>query len=86
MVVSSAGCASPGKVVAQETSVACPECRTETKTTPLKGLTYEKHVCGKCKTTVEERFGDGDPSEEVHVCGHCKWIVGKCKLCKKQAE
>lgn len=77
------GCQTPGKVVSTTQSPQCPMCKTETRTTPVKGLTYKKHVCPGCKTisetsSIEHYTGN---MTTVHVCDHCKAAVTKCAQC-----
>ena len=48
------GCQYPGKVVSTQTSDVCPQCEMQTVTSPIKGLTYTKHVCPNCKTVVKQ--------------------------------
>lgn len=87
------GCQIPGKVVSTETSSVCPICKTQTVTSPIKGLTYTKMVCPSCHTettidpTREEilrNLGIWSDEQTVHVCDHCKAVVEKCPLCRKQ--
>ena len=79
----SAGCQSPGRVLSSETSLACPECRTETRTAPIKGLTYKKHICASCRMVEDDAVTD-DPIEWTHVCDRCKARVGECAQCRRQ--
>lgn len=84
-----AGCQSPGKIIASEKSEICPECKIQTVTTPIKGLTYKRHVCPACKKvdTHESEISAALASytsmdiETVHVCPHCKSIVEPCPDC-----
>jgi hypothetical protein len=80
------GCQTPGKVVATETSTACPKCKLETKTRAIKGLTYKVDVCPSCKTTWEYVEGQarGDGTEVVHVCDECKIMTEKCPVCAQK--
>ena len=85
------GCQTPGKVVSTETSEVCPQCETQTVTTPIKGLTYTKHVCPMCKTieTDASKTSAAMASytsmdvETVHVCEHCQAVVMPCPGCSK---
>jgi hypothetical protein len=86
-----AGCQSPGKVVSTQTSDVCPLCEMQTVTSPIKGLTYTKHVCPNCKTveTDEATISAAMASyasldiESVHVCEHCKSVVAPCPACSQ---
>lgn len=85
----SVGCRMPGKVVSTTKSDVCPMCRNEVRTTPLKGLTYTKHVCPGCKTvsTIDPAAPASmrdyiDPEDRtVHVCEHCEAMVSTCPQC-----
>ncbi len=81
-----AGCRLPGKVVSTEASTVCPTCSTETKTLPIKGLTYEKHICPECKVTTiwgeEDDSGISYVEEVVHVCTQCEAVVATCPQCE----
>ena len=86
------GCQAPGKVVSSEDSEICPQCKTETVTTPIKGLTYKKHTCPLCKdVVVDDSVASSAMAtytsrdiETVHVCKNCKSIVEPCPACSKQ--
>lgn len=84
------GCQIPGRVVSTETSRVCPLCRTQTVTSPIKGMTYKKHVCPDCKkvstidpaapTYLRDYVAPGQ--QTIHVCAHCEAAVSKCPLCR----
>jgi predicted nucleic acid-binding Zn ribbon protein len=79
------GCQTPGRVVATETSAVCPQCKVETKTRSIKGLTYKVDVCPSCKTTWEPRGGSNyDEDAYVHVCDMCKIMTEKCPVCAQK--
>ena len=88
------GCQLPGKVVSTESSSVCPMCKTQTVTSPIKGLTYTKMVCPSCHTEttldpgqeeiLRNYVGLGSDVTTVHVCDHCKAMVEKCPRCRKQ--
>jgi len=83
------GCQTPGKVVSTETSELCPICKNETVTTPIKGLTYTKHVCPSCKTVVDTgktpNYDElGDLGNEIQVCTHCESSLITCPTCSKK--
>ena len=86
-----AGCQTPGKVVSTQTSDVCPQCEMQTVTSPIKGLTYTKHVCPTCKTveTDEAKISAAMASytsldiKSVHVCEHCKSVVALCPVCSR---
>jgi len=86
-----AGCQSPGKVVSTQTSVVCPQCEMQTVTSPIKGLTYTKHVCPGCKMVETDEAKTSAAlanytsmnTETVHVCEHCKSVVTPCPACSK---
>lgn len=65
-----------------KTSVICPSCKTETTTTPLKGLSFTKHMCPKCRSTSNVSGESWDP---IHVCNSCEQVVEKCSLCEKES-
>jgi hypothetical protein len=75
------GCQTSGKVLAVSESADCPMCKTETRTTPIKGLTYKKHVCPGCRTITETDHYTGNVTSSVHVCDHCKAAVTQCPQC-----
>jgi hypothetical protein len=80
-----AGCQTPGKVVATETSSACPKCQLETKTRSIKGVTYKTDVCPSCKTTWDPWGGSNhDENAIVHVCDECKIMTEKCAVCAQK--
>ncbi|NOY79444.1 MAG: hypothetical protein GXP31_00415 [Kiritimatiellaeota bacterium] len=77
-----AGCQTPGKLVSTATSTVCPMCKSETRTTAVKGLTYTKHICPKCKTVRNTGTSDeAADATQVHVCDQCKAVVNTCPLC-----
>lgn len=86
-----AGCQSPGKIVSTQVSAACPQCAMQTVTTPIKGLTYTRHICPACKTIEldEVRISEAMSNytsmeiETVHICDHCKSVVEPCLACQK---
>lgn len=79
------GCQTPGQVLSVETSDVCPMCRTETRTTVVKGLSYKKHVCPSCRNIEDyEMIGERDVVEITHVCDKCEALVSKCEQCLKQ--
>ena len=90
------GCQTPGKVEAVENSPVCPNCKTETRSHLIDGLSYTKHICKSCRTEITAdphgatTYGqDGQGLEQhgvqtVHVCDKCKAIIGECPQCKKQ--
>ena len=83
------GCQSPGKVVSTQTCEVCPQCEMQTVTSPVKGLTYTKHVCPGCgavetdeaKTSAALANYTSMNTETVHVCEHCKSVVTPCPAC-----
>jgi hypothetical protein len=85
------GCQSPGKIVSTQTSDICPQCTMQTVTTPIKGLTFTRHICPTCKDieTDESKTSAALASytsmdiETIHVCQHCESVVTPCPLCKK---
>lgn len=85
------GCQTPGKVVSTEASEVCPECKTETVTSPIKGLTYTKHTCPLCREVVTDDSAASSAMasytsmdmETVHVCKKCSSIVEPCSACSK---
>ncbi len=79
------GCQTSGKLVSVSESAVCPMCKTETRTTSIKGLTYKKHICPSCKTVRDTgTFAEAADLTEVHVCDHCKAAVDKCPQCASQ--
>jgi hypothetical protein len=76
------GCQTSGKLVSVTESTECPLCRTETRTSAVKGLNITKHVCPKCKTVRDTgAFDEKAELTEVHVCDHCKAMVDLCDKC-----
>lgn len=76
------GCQTPGKLVSSKECAVCPMCKTETRTAPIKGLTYTKQVCPLCHTV--RNFNTSDEAAdltEVQVCDHCKCVVKVCPAC-----
>ena len=86
------GCQTPGKVVSTNPSDLCPQCETQTVTTPIKGLTYTKHVCPMCKnietdaskTSAALASYTGMDIETVHVCKLCEAVVTPCPACSQK--
>ncbi len=77
------GCQAPGRVLAQESSPICPTCKTETRTSPIKGLTYKKHICPSCRDVEDNTMrGEGDVARTTHVCDRCETIVQVCPMCR----
>jgi hypothetical protein len=87
-----AGCQSPGKIVSTQTSDICPQCTMQTVTTPIKGLTYTRHICPGCKTVETDKSKTSAALasytsiavETVHACKHCKSVVTPCPACRKK--
>ncbi|MBT3374021.1 MAG: hypothetical protein HN742_26790 [Lentisphaerae bacterium] len=76
------GCQTSGKVLSVSESAKCPMCKTETRTAPIKGLTYKKHICPGCKVVRDtSTWAETADATEVHVCDHCKTAVGACPQC-----
>lgn len=91
-LVLAGGCQTPGKVISTEPSEVCPQCENQTVTTPIKGLTYTKHICPLCKTVETDAsktsaalatYASMD-IETVHVCEHCESVVTPCLACSKK--
>lgn len=85
--IAASGCRMPGRVLSTESSAVCPECQTETRTAPVKGVTYQKHICPGCgavAVTSAPLQADSDPGWTVHVCDRCKALVTKCPQCQAQ--
>jgi hypothetical protein len=86
------GCQTAGTIVATEKSTVCPECKIETVTAPIKGLTYKRHSCPHCKQVSTHEHATeaaiaeytGVQTETVHVCEKCSSIVEPCPVCIKQ--
>ena len=86
------GCQTLGQVVSTEASEVCPQCETQTVTTPIKGLTYTKHVCPLCKTVETDAsktsaaMADYTSMEigTVHVCKNCESVVTPCPACSRK--
>ena len=83
------GCQTPGKVISTEECAHCPTCKTETVTTPIKGLTYTRHVCPGCKMVVDTgktpNYDElGDFGNEIQVCTHCQSVVTPCPVCSSK--
>jgi len=74
------GCQTSGEVVSVTQTPQCPMCKTETRTTAIKGLTYTKHVCPGCRTVADPGAWD-ESRATVHVCDHCKTAVATCPQC-----
>ena len=91
-LVLAGGCQTPGKVVSTDSSDVCPQCETQTITTPIKGLTYTKHVCPMCKTIETDASKTSAALatytsmdiETIHVCEHCESVVTPCPACSKK--
>jgi len=91
-LVLAGGCQTPGKVVSTEPSEVCPQCENQTVTTPIKGLTYTKHVCPMCKnietdaskTSAALAVYTSQDIETVHVCEHCQSVVTPCPVCSQK--
>ena len=85
------GCQSPGKVVSTQTSDVCPQCEMQTVTSPIKGLTYTKHVCPTCKTVETDAAKTSAALasytsmdvETIHVCARCESVLIPCPACRK---
>lgn len=77
------GCQTSGQLKSSESSIICPNCKTETRTTPFQGINYKKHMCPDCRyETVMDETGEIAPWKTVHVCDNCNALVEKCPLCK----
>ena len=82
-----AGCQMPGQTIAAKSSDTCPSCQQETKTLPIKGLTYTKHVCPSCEDTdIFDDYSENPlyPMGTVHTCSRCETIVEQCEQCRKR--
>ena len=79
-------------VISTNSSDVCPQCETQTVTSPIKGLTYTKHVCPHCKTVETDASKTSAAMatytsmdiETVHVCEHCESVVTPCPACSKK--
>ncbi|MBT7161706.1 MAG: hypothetical protein HN904_02955 [Victivallales bacterium] len=79
------GCQTAGQLVETAGTPQCPMCKTETKTTAIKGLNYTKSACPGCKTVRQTGvFDELADLTEVHVCDHCKAVVATCPACAKK--
>lgn len=80
------GCQMPGKTVATDSSVVCPNCKNETKTSPIKGLTYTKHICPQCGNETGPDVSGENPNlvEVTHTCDQCELIVEMCPQCEEK--
>jgi hypothetical protein len=77
-----AGCRGAGEVVSAEGSATCPMCGAQTRTVPVKGVTYTKMVCPSCKAEMGSVWdGYYKLRSEVQVCDNCRAVVGKCEAC-----
>ena len=77
--VSLSACQVPGEVVAVKKSSVCPTCKDETRKSPLRGITYEKHICPTCKTL----HVSDDHRVKPHVyCDSCKAAIEECPQCR----
>lgn len=89
-------CQVPLRETSRVRSPVCPRCETVTRTTPLKGVTYTRHLCPTCGRyagpdwyeDVElggRVYGYGGESllqEKVLVCDRCNLVVGECSECR----
>jgi len=83
IIVLMSGCQTSGEVLSMESSIVCPNCMTETRSSPFKGINYKKHICPDCRTEkVMDESGEISPWEDVHVCDRCDTIVEECPLCE----
>ena len=82
LVAGATGCQAPGKTLSTVKSPACPMCSMETRTAPIKGMTYTKMVCPGCKTVRDTgTWAESADLTAVHVCDHCKAAVDTCPAC-----
>lgn len=77
-----ASCETPGRVVSEEASPACPECRQQTRTTTFKDVTVERHVCRECSTVVDDN--EIWPEDAIHYCSRCRVALTVCPQCEAQ--
>ena len=86
------GCQVPGRIITSERSAVCPSCRTETKTTPLSGVYYEKHYCPTCGEYQDAGAELWYPVEEtlresqVLLCERWHTLVGNCGVCSRRRK
>jgi len=79
------GCQTAGELVGVAQKPMCPMCKTETRTTAIKGLNYTKSTCPSCRTVRQTGvFDELAELTEVHVCDHCKSVVDTCPQCAKK--
>lgn len=87
------GCQTSGKLLSAQKSIVCPKCGIETRTMPIKGMTYTKAMCPNCKKEfpIDPRLADtvrgyvgNEIEDSVHVCTQCQAMVETCPVCRKQ--
>jgi hypothetical protein len=76
------GCQTPGKLVDTEECPTCPYCKAETRTAPIKGMTYTKVVCPECRKVGNPgTWAELRDRKTTYVCDKCKVVVSKCAAC-----
>lgn len=75
------GCQNSGTLVESKQSLFCTACKSETKTSFIKGLTHTTFKCPKCDTVREY---DDYGVEIIHTCKKCNRALEKCSVCKDQ--
>lgn len=81
VALAAAGCQNSGLVLESRSSSFCTECKMETKSTFIKGVTVSSFMCPKCETEIE--YDDGG-EETFHICANCGRALEKCPICKMQ--
>lgn len=76
------GCQNAGQVVETSESPFCTSCKTETKTTFIKGLNNKIFKCPKCETEVD--YDENGEDRILHTCTKCGRALEKCPTCKEQ--
>lgn len=76
------GCQNAGVHVGSSQSLFCTTCKSETKTTYIKGLYNKSFTCPKCDNKVGyDTWGEDLP---LHICKSCGRALEKCPICRDQ--
>lgn len=81
MALFTLGCQNSGELLESSQSPFCTACKSETKTTLIKGLNNKNFKCPKCDTVREY---DDNGQEIIHTCTKCGRALEKCPICVEQ--
>ena len=76
------GCQNSGELVETSQSPFCTSCKTETKTTSIKGFNKKYYKCPKCEQN--RPYYGWEESHPLHTCSKCGKAFKQCSICKDQ--